>query len=142
MIRQLGRFAAVGVGGTVAYLAVYAVLRGLLPAQAASPLARVLVAVATTWLNSRFTFRAATRWRVLLPGALGGLLIGSGLSAVALAVFATPDRAAEITVLAVVNVLAALARFGLLRSLVARDRQAGHRPRSAAFKLRLRELTP
>ena len=50
-----------GVASTVAYLALYVLLRAVLPAVAANALALLVTAVANTAANRRFTFEVAGR---------------------------------------------------------------------------------
>jgi putative flippase GtrA len=56
MRRQLPSFAVIGVASTLAYLALYLVLRQLAPAVVANALALFATAIANTAANRRFTF--------------------------------------------------------------------------------------
>src|SRR5664280_753610 len=58
---QVTRFAAIGVASTVAYLALFVALRGLLGAQPANLLALLLTAVANAATNRRLTFGVTGR---------------------------------------------------------------------------------
>jgi putative flippase GtrA len=121
---QLVRFAAVGVASTLAYLALYLLLRGPLGAQGANFAALILTAVANTAVNRRFTFGvrgAVDRFRHQLQG-LVVFAVGLALTAGSLALLHTtapdPQRWAEVTVLVAANVTATLVRFLLFRSWV------------------------
>ena len=124
LIRQIVRFAAVGVASTLAYLLLFLLLRGPLGAQGANATALLLTAVANTALNRRFTFgvRGATRaGRHQLQGLIVfGLALGltSGTLAVAHAINPVPPTAVEVTVLVAANAVATLMRFLLLRRWV------------------------
>jgi hypothetical protein len=58
---QLARFAGVGVASTLAYLALFVLLRDLLGAQAANLVALAATAVANTAANRRLTFGVSGR---------------------------------------------------------------------------------
>lgn len=131
--RQLLRFCAVGAAGTGAYLATFVLLRPLGP-QAASLAARVLVALPTSWLNARLTFRSRVRVRRAYAGGLAGLVLGAALAAATLAVVhgadPRPSRPVELSALASAQLVAAAARFALLRRVaVPADAQGAHNPR-------------
>lgn len=114
------RFALTGLLGTVAYAGVFLALRGLGP-QTASLLARLIVALPTSWLNVRMTFRSRVPVLHAYTAGLGGLAVGAALSALALHVLTSldPEPAAtvEVPVLVPVQIAAAAARFVLLRSV-------------------------
>ncbi|WP_156756020.1 bifunctional glycosyltransferase family 2/GtrA family protein [Actinokineospora pegani] len=125
LLRQLARFGAVGVASTLAYLALYVVLRGGIGAQAANFAALLVTAVANTAANRRLTFgvrgsggAAKHQFQGLLVFALGlGLTSGSlavlhGLGA--------PSRGTEVVVLVAANLGATILRFLLLRGWVFR----------------------
>lgn len=122
---QLVRFAGVGVLSTLAYLLLYVVLRGALPAGLANLIALLATALANTAVNRRVTFgvSAATgAVRHHLAG-LTAFAVAFGLTSGALAALhaATPDpsRLAEVSVLVVANAVATLLRFVVLRFVVA-----------------------
>jgi putative flippase GtrA len=126
LLRQLVRFAGVGVASTLAYLLLYVALRAVLGAQGANLLALLVTAVANTAANRRLTFgvsgrRGAGRHQAqgLVVFALG-LVLTSGSLAALHAVSAAPGRLVELTVLVVANLVATLLRFLLLRVLVFR----------------------
>jgi putative flippase GtrA len=127
---QVLRFAAIGVLSTLAYGALYLVLRPVLDAQAANALALLLTAVANTAANRRFTFAIrdrAHRLRHQLQGlAVFGLALALTGSSLALLHALDPDasRGFELAALIVANLLATVLRFALLRSWVFRARRA------------------
>ena len=121
---QIARFAVVGVGSTIAYLGLYLLLRGSMPAQAANLISLLVTAVANTAANRRLTFGISGR-----PNAarhqFKGLLtfaIGLALTAASLAVLDAssphPGRGTEIAVLLAANLVAAALRLALYRSWV------------------------
>ncbi len=123
MVRQIVRFAGVGVVSTLAYLLLFVLLRGSLGAQPANFLALLVTAVANTTVNRRFTFgvRDKThRWRDQLAG-LVAFGLGWGLTAGSLAVLhavTDPGRWLELSVLVLANLAATLLRFVVLRTVV------------------------
>ncbi|HET7902797.1 MAG TPA: glycosyltransferase [Candidatus Nanopelagicales bacterium] len=121
---QLLRFAAIGVASTLAYLALFLLLRGALGAQGANLAALLLTAVANTAANRRLTFGvrgAADRFRHQLQG-LVVFAIGLGLTSASLAVLGAvapgASRGVEVAVLIGASVAATLVRFLLFRSWV------------------------
>ena len=123
LTRQLVRFAAVGVASTLAYLALFLLLRPGLGAQASNLVAMLLTAVANTAANRRVTFGVrgeAGRARHQLQGlAVFGLGLALTSGSLALVHAATdPSRAVEVTVLVLANLAATLLRFVLLRRWV------------------------
>jgi len=131
LIRQLGRFAAIGVVSTLAYLVLYLLLRLALGAQPANALALLVTAVANTAANRRLTFgvRGRESWiRHQIEGFgvfLLALCVTSG--SLLLLHLADPDpaRAVEVAVLVVANAGATLGRFLLLKGWVFHPRRAG-----------------
>jgi putative flippase GtrA len=126
MASQLVRFAAVGAVSTIAYLAIFVVLRAAVSAQAANLIALLLTAVANTAVNRRLTFGIRGRdgaARAQVQG-LVAFALGLGLSSGALGLLhlldPRPARIAEIGFLVVANVLATLLRFVLFRTWVFR----------------------
>ena len=123
LTRQLVRFAAVGVASTLAYLALFLLLRPGLGAQASNLVALLLTAVANTAANGRVTFGVrgqADRARHQVQGlAVFGLGLALTSGSLAL-VHATgdPSRAVEVVVLVLANLAATLLRFVLLRRWV------------------------
>jgi putative flippase GtrA len=121
---QVTRFAAIGVASTVAYLALFVALRGLLGAQPANLLALLLTAVANTATNRRLTFgvtgrAGAGRSQVqgLLVFALA-LALTSGSLGLLHTLDPHPSRLIELTALVSANAAATTLRFLLLRRWV------------------------
>jgi putative flippase GtrA len=118
---QLPRFLAIGVASTLAYLVLYWVLRGFMPALAANALSLLVTAVANTSANRRLTFgvrgsAGAARQQVQGLIAFGaGLALSSGALAGLHAVSGTPGRTVELAVLVVANLVATMLRFVLYR---------------------------
>ncbi len=127
---QLMRFAAVGVASTLAYLALYAVLRTVAGPQWANLVALLVTAVANTATNRRLTFgvRGSDRaWRHQLQGLLVfgiGLGLTSGSLAVLAALHTGPPAWVELAVLIVANLIATGVRFLLMRVWVFRAARA------------------
>lgn len=121
LLRQLVRFAAVGVASTVAYLVIYSLARQAMPAQAANLLALLTTAIANTAANRRLTFGIRGGADALRHQAQGLVVFGLGLactsSALALlhAASPAPTVAWETGVLVAANLIATLMRFLLLR---------------------------
>jgi putative flippase GtrA len=115
----IASFLAVGLLGTAAYLTAYLLLRGVAPAQEANLVARITIALATTWLNARYTFRSAASLPRVCVTATAALAAGLTISASALAAeqaLAGPNhRLVEAATLTVTTVVATVARFLLLR---------------------------
>jgi putative flippase GtrA len=134
LLRQLVRFAAIGVLSTLAYLVLYLTLRTATGAQAANLVALLLTAVANTAANRRLTFGVTGRAGAARHQAQGlavfglGLALTSGSLVLLHAVDAAPGRAVEVGVLATANLAATLLRFLLLRGWVFQDRRADPAP--------------
>jgi putative flippase GtrA len=118
---QLVRFAAIGVVSTVAYLALFAVLRTGLDAQLANVVALLVTAVANTAANRRVTFgisgrRYAARHHLqgLFVFGLGLALTSGSLAALPALVPAAPPWV-ELGVVTAANLAATVLRFVLLR---------------------------
>ena len=134
LANQLVRFGAIGVASTLAYLALYVLLRGALGAQPANLLALLATAVANTTANRRLTFGLSGRagaGRAQVEGLLVfglGLALTSGALAALSAVTVHPGRRLELTVLVAANAAATALRFLLMRAWVF----APHRRRTTA----------
>ena len=130
LLRQLLSFGAIGVASTLAYVALYALLRLGTGAQVANLLALLVTAVANTAANRRLTFGVRGPGGQARHQAQGLVVFGIGLGltsgALALlhAVSAVPGRALEVGVLVAANLLATLVRFVLLKAWVFRGRPA------------------
>jgi putative flippase GtrA len=133
------RFALIGVVSTVAYVALYALLRTGLSAQAANATALLLTAVANTTANRRLTFAIRGRTDALRHQIQGlalfvlALALSAGALAILHRVVAHPARIVELTVLLGSSAVAALMRYLLLRSWVFRDRPAAEPASSPAL---------
>jgi putative flippase GtrA len=129
LIRQLVRFAIVGVASTLAYLALYLLLRGGLGAQAANLIALLATTVANTAANRRLTFGVlgpASAARHQLQGLVVfalGLALTSGSLALLHALIAAPRQSVEVAVLVAANLAATVLRFVLFRAWVFRPRR-------------------
>jgi putative flippase GtrA len=138
LIGQLARFAVIGVLSTLAYVALFVLLRGAFTAQGANLLALLITAVANTTANRRLTFgirgrRGAARhqFQGLVVFALG-LALTSGALGLLHHLDPHPTRFAELGFLVVANALATLLRFVLFRAWVFRSRVAAARAVGAA----------
>jgi putative flippase GtrA len=121
MTRQLVRFAGIGVASTLAYLALFSLLRDPAGAQLANLLALVVTAVLNTAANRRLTFGVRGRHHAGRHQAQGLVVCGLGLaltsgSLAALTSFAPgAARLVELSVLVLANLAATVLRFLLLR---------------------------
>jgi putative flippase GtrA len=127
---QLIRFAAVGAASTLAYLALFAVLRtslGIGP-QWANFLALLVTAIANTAANRRLTFGVRGNDRAVRHQAQGLAVfaVGLGLTSGSLALLdrlsSAPPRSVELFVLVLANLVATGVRFLLMRIWVFRSR--------------------
>jgi putative flippase GtrA len=147
---QIARFAVIGVGSTIAYLGLYLLLRGSMPAQADNLVSLLLTAVANTAANRRLTFGISGRPNAARHQFKGLLTFGIGLAltAGALAVLDAgsphPGRGAEISVLLGANLVAAALRFALYRTWVfgRSKRGAGRPPAETDDNARAKPLRP
>ena len=127
-LRQAGTFAAIGVVSTIAYVALYALLRPAVPAELANAAALLATAIGNTAANRRLTFAVRGRAGLARDHAAGLLALGAALAitSAALAVLqvAAPGAppAIEVAVLVAANVAATLVRFLLLRFALERGR--------------------
>ena len=130
-------FGAVGVVSTVAYAVLYLALRSITGASAANALALLVTAIGNTAANRRLTFGVRGRDTLVRDQAVGLLALGVALAittaSVGLLGALVPGagRFVELAVLVVANALATVARFVLLRTLIAGDRRAGSSPVAA-----------
>jgi putative flippase GtrA len=120
LARQVLAFTVVGLLGTATYLALFVVLRGL-GGQPASLLARLLVALPTSWVNARVTFGSRVAVHRAYAAGLAGLFVGAVLAAVTLLVLSRvdphPTRVAELAALGATQLAAAAIRFAALRQV-------------------------
>jgi putative flippase GtrA len=131
LFRQVVRFGAIGAASTLAYLALFMLMQGVIGAQAANLVALLVTAIANTAANRRFTFGVsgatlAARHHVegLIVFAIA-LAITSGALAGLHAFVEQPHRMVEVSVLVAANLLATAVRFVLLRGWVFHPRR-GH----------------
>jgi putative flippase GtrA len=133
---QVVGFALVGIAGTVGYLAVYALLRTVLPAHAANVTARIAAAVPTTWANGRHTFRSRVPVFRMYAGALVVLAAGVVITGLPLAaeqaLRGADDRTAELLTLTCATAVATVVRFLLLRNWLFRPRSGPPAQRTPA----------
>ncbi|NMO54900.1 bifunctional glycosyltransferase family 2/GtrA family protein [Actinoplanes sp. TBRC 11911] len=128
--RQLVRFAVVGVASTLAYLALFALLRTGMGPQWANFTALLITAIANTAANRRLTFGVRgteSAWRHQAQGLIVfgiGLGVTSGSLALLDATTVQPARLIELSVLVIANLIATAARFLLMRIWVFRPARA------------------
>jgi putative flippase GtrA len=126
-LRQVVRFATVGVLSTLAYLVLFLALRPL-GAQGANLVALLVTALANTAANRRFTFGVRGRAGVVRHQFEGLVVFGIGLtltsgSLAVLHLLGEPDGTVELLVLVAANLLATVIRFLLLRGWVFNPRR-------------------
>jgi putative flippase GtrA len=121
MVGQLVRFAIVGIICTVSYALLFMVLHEAMGAQAANLVALLLTAIANTTANRAFTFGVHGRTGVTRHQIQGllvflfGLAITSGSLLVLHHFGLTRDRAVELSVLVIANLVSTVVRFIALR---------------------------
>jgi putative flippase GtrA len=129
---QIARFIVIGAASTVAYLALFLLLRVVMPAQAANVVSLLVTAVANTAANRRLTFGISGRSGSARHQFKGLIAFGIGLALTSGALAALgPDasRLAEISVLVAANLVATVLRFLLFRHWVfGRQRGFSKRP--------------
>ena len=128
LVRQLVRFAAVGVVSTLAYLVLFTLLRNGFGAQGANFVALGLTAVGNTAANRRFTFGVRGRQGAARHQFEGLIVFGLGLgltsgSLAVLHALTAPGRGLELGVLVAANLAATVLRFLLLRGWVFHPRR-------------------
>ena len=128
--QQAIRFAAIGIASTLAYLALFLLMRTELGAQGANLAALLITAIANTAANRRLTFGvrgAHHRGRHQVQGLAVfavGLALTSGSLKLLHATSQSPDRSTELAVLVLANLTATAVRFVLLRNWVFRSTTA------------------
>ena len=134
--RQVVSFAAIGVVSTLAYVALYSLLRTSTSAVLANLVALAVTAVGNTAANRRLTFEVRGRDR-LLTDQLAGLVafavaLGITTGAVGLLQILAPKAGlpVELAVVVAASGLATIVRFILLRSWIDRTYTAGARPQA------------
>jgi putative flippase GtrA len=132
------RFAAVGVVSTLAYVLLYALLRGAVGPYAANLGALVVTAVANTAANRRLTFGVRGNAGAATHHVQGLIVFGLGLALTTGALAALTawapgaSQAVELLVLVVANALATVLRFVAFRSWIFRGHQVDRAGRAAA----------
>ncbi|WP_431911986.1 glycosyltransferase [Nonomuraea jabiensis] len=118
MAKQLPRFAIVGVVSTLAYLALFSLLRQMVSPLAANAVALLVTAVANTAANRRFTFGvkgSAGAMRHQFEGLIA-FLVGLALTSGSLALLpGGVSHGVELVAVIIANAAATLVRFLLLR---------------------------
>ena len=131
LARQLFSFGTIGVVSTVAFVAIYAVLRQAAPPAVANAAALVITALGNTAANRRLTFAVRGSRGLVRDHAAGllALLVALAITSASLAVLpiVAPrhGRLSEIAVLVAANAAATLVRFFLLRLALDRTRAPG-----------------
>jgi putative flippase GtrA len=118
---QVASFAAVGIASTIAYVLLYLLLRGVMPAQAANAASLLVTAVANTAANRRLTFGISGRLHAARHQVKGLIAFGIGLVLTSGALAALPthsSRGLEVSVLVAANLVATVIRFVLYRTWV------------------------
>ncbi|WET83201.1 bifunctional glycosyltransferase family 2/GtrA family protein [Amycolatopsis sp. QT-25] len=128
LVRQLVRFAAVGVASTIAYLVLFLLLRTVTGAQPANLVALLVTAIGNTALNRRLTFGIRGRKGAGRHQFQGLVVFGLGLALTSGALALVHSMSAtglplEITALVLANLAATVLRFLLLRGWVFRSRR-------------------
>jgi glycosyltransferase involved in cell wall biosynthesis len=115
------RFVLVGILSTIAYAALYLLLRSTVAPAWANAIALAITAVANTQANRRFTFHVRGRAGLLRQNAAGALVFGIALALtggaleVLHALDPHPGRALELTVLVLASAAATISRYLALR---------------------------
>ncbi|MGW0194997.1 glycosyltransferase [Nonomuraea sp. NPDC003201] len=126
MAKQLPRFAIVGVVSTLAYLALFSMLRQIVSPLAANAVALLVTAVANTAANRRFTFGvkgSVGAMRHQLEGLIA-FFVGLALTSGSLALLpAGVSHGVELVAVIIANAAATLVRFLLLRVWVFNPRR-------------------
>jgi putative flippase GtrA len=126
--REVVSFAAIGILSTAAYAVLYLLLRTIVGATAANAGALVITAIGNTAANRRLTFGVRDRGSMLRDQAGGLVALGVALAITTASVqllgalVPGAGRLVELAVLVVANALATVARFVLLRTWIAGDR--------------------
>ncbi|MDT7616941.1 MAG: hypothetical protein QOG20_3223 [Pseudonocardiales bacterium] len=127
---QIVRFAAIGVASTLAYLLIYALLRGSMGAFGANLVGLVITAVANTAANRRLTFgvrgregAAAHQFQGLMVFGLGLALTSGALAALGVW-WPHASQLVEMVVLVAANALSTVLRFVAFRAWIFRARRS------------------
>lgn len=129
IVREALTFGAIGVASTLAYAALYLLLRGSMDAAAANAVALVVTAVGNTAANRRLTFGVRGRASMVRDQVAGLVAFGIALlltsTSIAALDLVAPDagRTVELVVLVGANAASTATRFVLLRSWISRARR-------------------
>lgn len=129
LLRQVVRFAAVGVTSTAAYILLFMVMQGWAGAQLANLIALLMTAIGNTAANRRFTFGIGGRRQLARHHVEGlvvfavALTITSGALGLLHVSAESPHHLVELAVLVAANLLATVVRFVLLRGWVFHPRR-------------------
>ena len=129
LLRQVVRFAAVGVTSTAAYILLFMVMQGWAGAQLANLIALLMTAIGNTAANRRFTFGIGGRRQLARHHVEGlvvfavALTITSGALGLLHVSADSPHHLVELAVLVAANLLATVVRFVLLRGWVFHPRR-------------------
>jgi putative flippase GtrA len=136
VVHQMASFGAIGVASTLAYVALFTLLRGATSAGVANALALVMTALGNTAANRWLTFGVRGRNGLARDHAAGLLAFGAALAITSVslvilnAIAPHHGRLSEVAVLVAANAAATLLRFVLLRLALDRpiDRARDGRP--------------
>jgi len=133
-LRRLATFAAIGLLSTLAYAALFALLRGSMTAQGANLGALAITTVGNTAANRRLTFNVRGRARLLADQAAGFVAFGIALVISALAIglleLVVPRAGVrlELAVVIAASAFATVIRYLVLRSWMERSHPPARRP--------------
>ncbi|HEY5474241.1 MAG TPA: GtrA family protein [Candidatus Limnocylindrales bacterium] len=134
LFRQLVSFGAIGAASTLAYVALYALIREVASPAPANAVALLITAVANTAANRRLTFEVRDSRGLARDHAAGLLALAVALTITSVSLAALPivaprhGRLTEIAVLVAANAAATLVRFLLLRLAIRREPLRAARP--------------
>jgi len=133
--RRVATFAGIGIVSTLAYVALYAILRSAVSAQVANVVALAVTAVGNTTANRRLTFSVRGRSGFFADQAAGlaafaiSVAITSGSITLLQALVPRAGLRLEIGVIVAANVLATVVRYIVLQSWMDRRHPTTRRPR-------------
>ena len=137
LLHQLVSFGVIGVASTLAYAALYLLVRNALSAQSSNALALLVTAIANTAANRRFTFGVRGSAGNLVHQTQGfvvfalGLAVTSGSLVLLRHYDPVAGRRVELAVLVGASVAATLLRFGLFKVWVFPRRRTSSRAAAA-----------
>ena len=118
---QVAMFGLVGIASTLAYAALFLLLRGWTGAWTANALALLLTAVGNTAANRRLTFGVRGRRDAIRHQVQGLVVFGAGLSVTSGALWmvhaaGSNHRGVEVAVLTIANLAVTVMRFAAMRA--------------------------